>query len=905
MFTAARNKDKQETEWEADWWQFQPLLDHTPSRPVEWSTCSLIFTAHHTSPILTARHFSSSKQFELPSPHGSNLQHFMTAFRPPSLISAAPTGDWLFAYYPGNDAESRCCLWQRGHALDSWNVKDFWHEPSDVVAAEWIGVPREWTVDEERHATRLPPRGPATPVLQPALVIITRSNNMKLVYYRHYQPNMKMIPVTLGHQMTNTQEDNSKELEHAEVPGSVRLIGKAAISLNYNDSSLLIATRVHRVPAREANDSVPYSFEDDLQNTDWEQWGEQPTIELAECLLGFDGKDISIQVRIIPSILSRATPVGAMAFVSRLPAPSGGQQSLTGPGHRYLVVSHLDFGDYTSPPSSELVSYSLAAKAEGQHRHWEIREEAARNFDPDVVASLVPCKVPTCGIFATVVHRSGKIPKGRDKACIGKICALDLPNLSDIPDWPSTVIMAPARHVSRDPPLYAAISPNGILLCTVSNSLVATRASIYTLPRPAEDTISPFDDEPVPYLARLLGAAVLGHKSTNDVTHLLALPTTPLIEARDTLVRALLILELNMRRVNIEVRHLGLGLAVEVYRSRALRAKDMDKADLDRRWRAGRDMCSLFTCTSAFEECNEDGGFDLDALWQLVGLSSWIVSYVERLMKEAVQFANRTIPAPSDDDDLFGSLPASPSSPSAGIAAAVDNAPSPVLLPLAHNIAMTSIDYALQLVDKLCTQVGTVKGSDERSLLAKNVLGDLVNCAGISMKEIRTSAILEDITIEMESMDGEQQRFSLMACRPTKELRGRVHAASRRLALSPALDKMRLFVRPAELIDGLGRMSLTDFDMAPATIADDAASPPDSGMGSSAGVRKDRDRDIVTKAPLTQQSGGLVCVRCGGRSDLLVELADTGIPCRSWRIWEGKYEKECICGGAWMTAANS
>lgn len=143
MLGTSKTKDKEETEWEADWWQFQPLLDHTPTRPVEWSTSSLIFTADHSSPILTARHFSSSKQFELPPPaNADEMEVFMTTFRPPTLISAAPSGDWLFAYYPGNGS-NKCCLWHRGDALDSWTVNDHWSEPSDVIAAEWVGVPRE------------------------------------------------------------------------------------------------------------------------------------------------------------------------------------------------------------------------------------------------------------------------------------------------------------------------------------------------------------------------------------------------------------------------------------------------------------------------------------------------------------------------------------------------------------------------------------------------------------------------------------------------------------------------------------------------------------------------------------------------------------------------------------------
>ena len=59
------------------------------------------------------------------------------------------------------------------------------------------------------------------------------------------------------------------------------------------DSSLLIASRLYRVPARNAVPQATLDVDDDPQGIEWEQWGEEPTIELAECALRFNGEQMS------------------------------------------------------------------------------------------------------------------------------------------------------------------------------------------------------------------------------------------------------------------------------------------------------------------------------------------------------------------------------------------------------------------------------------------------------------------------------------------------------------------------------------------------------------------------------------------------------------------------------------
>jgi hypothetical protein len=112
-------------------------------RPVEWSPSSVIFTAHHTQPLVTARHFSSSKHFGIPSP--VPIVSSPTSYEPPSVISVASDDEWLFAYFPRRDGDGIGCLWKRGAQIDSWTVKEWWSfaHGAGVVAASWLGEGRE------------------------------------------------------------------------------------------------------------------------------------------------------------------------------------------------------------------------------------------------------------------------------------------------------------------------------------------------------------------------------------------------------------------------------------------------------------------------------------------------------------------------------------------------------------------------------------------------------------------------------------------------------------------------------------------------------------------------------------------------------------------------------------------
>lgn len=94
---------------------------------------------------------------------------------------------------------------------------------------------------------------------------------------------------------------------------------------------------------------------------------------------------------------------------------------------------------------------------------------------------------------------------------------------------------------------------------------------------------------------------------------------------------------------------------------------------LNERWQTAHDLCSLAASNVAFSTCNRGDVYDLrteiysqigntlltkhaEAMWQLIGLSAWIVSFAEKLMRECVLSYDLKKPA-SNSDDLFGSAP--------------------------------------------------------------------------------------------------------------------------------------------------------------------------------------------------------------------------------------------------------
>ena len=90
------------------------------------------------------------------------------------------------------------------------------------------------------------------------------------------------------------------------------------------------------------------------------------------------------------------------------------------------------------------------------------------------------------------------------------------------------------------------------------------------------------------------------------------------------------------------------------------------------------------------------------------------------------------------------------------------------------------------------------------------------------------------------------------------------------------LDKTKLFIKPFDLVDGIGRLSVDS--------------------------RKADGNDVITKNFLPKQGPKVECLRCGGRT---VESKNinkvVGIPAARWLIWERMWQLRCVCGGPWFT----
>ncbi|KAG6810189.1 hypothetical protein H0H92_012953 [Tricholoma furcatifolium] len=137
-----KGKAREKKNWQTGWWDFMPLAERS-LRPLEWSQSSVIFCAHPVQPLITARHFSSSKQFVIspPTPVASSP----ASYGPPTLISVAPNDDWLFAYFPGHSVDGIGALWTRGPQIDNWSVKESWSiaQGAAPLTANWLGLPRQ------------------------------------------------------------------------------------------------------------------------------------------------------------------------------------------------------------------------------------------------------------------------------------------------------------------------------------------------------------------------------------------------------------------------------------------------------------------------------------------------------------------------------------------------------------------------------------------------------------------------------------------------------------------------------------------------------------------------------------------------------------------------------------------
>ena len=184
-----------------------------------------------------------------------------------------------------------------------------------------------------------------------------------------------------------------------------------------------------------------------------------------------------------------------------------------------------------------------------------------------------------------------------------------------------------------------------------------------------------------PSLSLNIASTIYNRISPADIIHILAKPNVKL----DYIIKMLhsaMDLPPSVQPRGPWLREFS-GICLEMYRTKAKHAQGQLMEELNGMWQTAHDMCSLSAYYAAFSDCKEGDIYDpskplstrnspvvhscalpLAAVWPLIGLTTWILEFLERLMKECVLFGQRPADAEGiemdgddDDDDLFGSAP--------------------------------------------------------------------------------------------------------------------------------------------------------------------------------------------------------------------------------------------------------
>lgn len=169
--------------------------------------------------------------------------------------------------------------------------------------------------------TRLPPRGPRTPISDPTLLLVTQDHRVNVCYFRKHGTIFKIITSLLS-QPGTTSEHQSQLGEDNDLNN--KRCFRAAIGLHYNgnlssilayepilllslaESSILIATRSSFLPPPLADVEPQFNSTDitfsmdipqepslEIRSMEWETWCEETTINICEVKFNFDGMQMS------------------------------------------------------------------------------------------------------------------------------------------------------------------------------------------------------------------------------------------------------------------------------------------------------------------------------------------------------------------------------------------------------------------------------------------------------------------------------------------------------------------------------------------------------------------------------------------------------------------------------------
>ncbi|RDX56470.1 hypothetical protein OH76DRAFT_1550926 [Lentinus brumalis] len=880
---AAKGKAKESVQWQLGWWDLSHSLEGT-KRPAQWSKSSVIYTAHESEPQVLGRHFPSAQQFYLPNPP---LPYPIEA-DPPTVLSLCPSDDWLFAYFPGKSGEGFGCIWHKEAQLDDWQVKECWTYPvgGGIVTAAWSYPHREWVVTDEGTSMRLPTLGPLAPVGTPLLLLVTESHQLLV-----FTVSTQTKPQQLGR--TSLLQHFTPDTEPIGKIGGDKICVKAAIGLCYQDSVILVAMRSKLLPSQGAaqalQNAVDLGLSMDLSQSqpvdspfshEWELWGEEPTISVCEVRIEYKPGIKPVLNRPLPPIYNPGSLVDMVFYCPPPPRSAGPSSSGSGkPDSKtsasnvrtlHLAATFFDSDDYTSLPKSEIVSYTFLAPG-NPASYWVLRGEHRRQSHTKVPCFLLP-SISRGGLLAGFLDAGGLLPRRKSKSketTTGAIEVLKLPDLSTHEDWESVPILSHIQAGTIDVPVSAALSPNETLVCGISSPLLGSHQSIQILPRRVSgETSLILTGHLHEDLSRHLVAAIRARYSPSDVIHALAVPTLPTEVTVNTLDKTFTSMEADsFGLMEIWTGEL-LGVATEVARMRKLeRGPEQDLCAA--RWQTAHEMSSLGACCSAFDTCREGDSYDLDAVWQLLGLTGWVIEFVEKLLKECI---------------FVGERPDEPTTPSLGgfKGTTLD---SPIFLHLVHPYSLSRLHTAMEHVKRFHDQVSKLTAKGENSHIAKDYLLDITEGSGIDLQLL--GPFLAEILQESKTLNAQDLRRSLASCGPVHSLQPQIRKVINKVLTSKAIDRARLFIKPSDLSDGIARLSLSE-----------PAAP--------SGTLKDKNVDVVKKSALWRNKAASVCTRCGGRSEVAVGVqTGTDKTLSRWQTWEKAWQLRCVCGGLWCSTVYS
>lgn len=201
----------------------------------------------------------------------------------------------------------------------------------------------------------------------------------------------------------------------------------------------------------------------------------------------------------------------------------------------------------------------------------------------------------------------------------------------------------------------------------------------------------------------------------------------------------------------------------------------------------------MASTVTAFEDCKESEGYDLgmvhcfsvctargliqlDAVWQLVGLSEWAVGFLEILIKECLTLSDLTdapLKAEPMDDDSFlrDSEPAGvylceallicfvPGLFHGGTPSPFNN---PVLLHLAHPLLLINLIDMTSHVNRFHQYLISQTAKAENAQIARDVLLDVVDCSGLNLEGLES--IFRTAVGKVNGIPGKRLCCSSMDC---------------------------------------------------------------------------------------------------------------------------------------------